>query len=118
MPVLTPLLLCLANAITGIFENARNKKFVKRAGQVLNETEIIRVGVVGSYGKTSVKNIFVALKDVSNAMKSLEEDTIELAKFENINETTKITVLIWLGSLAGEELVGANISFSLQFDKI
>ena len=64
------------------------------------------------------KNIFVALKDVSNAMKSLEEDTIELAKFENINETTKITVLIWLGSLAGEELVGANISFSLQFDKI
>lgn len=61
MPVLTPLLLCLANAITGIFENARNKKFVKRAGQVLNETEIIRVGVVGSYGKTSVKNILKTL---------------------------------------------------------
>jgi UDP-N-acetylmuramyl pentapeptide synthase len=34
-----------------------SKKFIKRAGQVLDETEIIRVGVVGSYGKTSVKNI-------------------------------------------------------------
>lgn len=57
MPLLLPALLCLANGVTSIFENARNKKFVKRAGTVLNETEIIRVGVVGSYGKTSVKNI-------------------------------------------------------------
>lgn len=57
MPLCLPWLLCSANAVTGIFENARNKKFVKRAGQVLNEREIIRVGVVGSYGKTSVKNI-------------------------------------------------------------
>ena len=56
-PVLLPLLLCLANAIMSIFENAHNQKFIKRAGQVLDETNIIRVGVVGSYGKTSVKNI-------------------------------------------------------------
>ncbi len=57
MPLILPLLLCLANAVTGIFENARNKKFVKRAMTTLQQTEIIRVGVVGSYGKTSVKNI-------------------------------------------------------------
>lgn len=57
MPLFLPLFLCLANAITGIFENANNAKFVKRAGQVLDETQIIRIGVVGSYGKTSVKNI-------------------------------------------------------------
>ncbi len=61
MPLILPALLCLANAVTGIFENARNKKFVKRAGTVLNETKIIRVGVVGSYGKTSVKNILKTL---------------------------------------------------------
>ena len=41
----------------GVFENARNKKFVKRAGQVLDEKKIVRIGIVGSYGKTSVKNI-------------------------------------------------------------
>ena len=57
MPLLLPALLCLANAVCSPFENAHNRKFVKRAGTVLNETEILRVGVVGSYGKTSVKNI-------------------------------------------------------------
>lgn len=57
MPMLTPLLLLAASGIEGVFENCRNKKFVKRAGQVLNEREIIRIGVVGSYGKTSVKHI-------------------------------------------------------------
>ena len=61
MPVLTPLLLIVASATTSIFEEARNKKFIKRAGQVLNEREIIRIGVVGSYGKTSVKNILYTL---------------------------------------------------------
>ena len=57
MPLFLPLLLRVANAFEGVFENVRNQKFVKRAGQVLDECEIIRVGIVGSYGKTSVKNI-------------------------------------------------------------
>ena len=61
LPILLPLLLCLANAITGVFENAKNRKFVKRAGQVLDETKITRVAIVGSYGKTSVKNILKTL---------------------------------------------------------
>ncbi len=61
LPLTLPLWVCVANALMGIFENARNKKFVKRAGQVLNEREILRVAVVGSYGKTSVKNILKTL---------------------------------------------------------
>lgn len=61
MPLTLPFLLAAANAVEGVFENARNKKFVKRAGQVLNETKITRVAVVGSYGKTSVKNILATL---------------------------------------------------------
>lgn len=61
IPMLLPILLCLANATTSPFENARKKKFVKRAGQVLDEREIIRVGIVGSYGKTSVKNILKSI---------------------------------------------------------
>ncbi len=61
LPLLLPALLALANGVTGVFENARNKKFVKRAGQVLDETQIVRVAVVGSYGKTSVKNILKTL---------------------------------------------------------
>ncbi len=59
--VLLPVYLVVANALSGIFENARNRRFVKRAGQVLDESKIIRVAVVGSYGKTSVKNILKTL---------------------------------------------------------
>ncbi len=61
MPLLLPSLLALANLTTGIFENAHNKKYVKGAGQVLAEAKITRVAVVGSYGKTSVKNILKTL---------------------------------------------------------
>ena len=61
LPICLPYILCLANGILSIFENARNKKYVKRAGQVLDQTKIIRIGVVGSYGKTSVKNILKTL---------------------------------------------------------
>ncbi len=61
MPVLLPLFLCLANGVISPFENMRNARFVKRAGKALQNTDIIRVGVVGSYGKTSVKNILKTL---------------------------------------------------------
>ena len=69
-PMCLPFLLMGANACASVFENARNKKFVKRAGQVLDETQIIRVAVVGSYGKTSVKNI---LKSVLSQKYSVVE---------------------------------------------
>lgn len=68
MPLALPWLLCAANAADGVYENSRNRKFVKRAGQVLNETKILRVAVVGSYGKTSVKNI---LKSILSAKYSV-----------------------------------------------
>lgn len=61
LPALLPLALACANAVTAVFENARNEKFIKRGGQVLNESKIIKVGIVGSYGKTSVKNILKTL---------------------------------------------------------
>jgi UDP-N-acetylmuramoyl-tripeptide--D-alanyl-D-alanine ligase len=61
LPVLTPILLLGASGVTSIYEEKRNRKYIQRAGQVLNEREIIRIGVVGSYGKTSVKNILYTL---------------------------------------------------------
>ncbi len=60
-PLLLPVNLCIANGAASLFENARNRRFVKRAGQVLDESKIRRVAVVGSYGKTSVKNILKTL---------------------------------------------------------
>lgn len=60
-PLLLPFILCFANAVMSIFEGARNRCFVKRAGQVLDKTDVLRIGIVGSYGKTSVKNILKTL---------------------------------------------------------
>ena len=64
MPLLLPWLLVSANFLDSLYEEPRNRKFVKRAGQVLNESKILRVAIVGSYGKTSVKNILQSMLSV------------------------------------------------------
>lgn len=61
MPFALPYLLALSNKILSPFEKANNRKHVLRAGQVLDKAKAIRIGIVGSYGKTSVKNILHAL---------------------------------------------------------
>lgn len=61
------------------------------------------------------KNIFVAIKDVSNTTKSLEKDEFELVRFESVKETQELVFLFWLDSLSGEELIGSKISFTLEF---
>ena len=56
---LLPFLLCAANSVESLYSETKNKKYLKRAGQVLDESKqnegLICVGIVGSYGKTSVK---------------------------------------------------------------
>ena len=87
-----PFILCLASALMGVFENARNRKFVKGAGQVLDEKKIVRVGIVGSYGKTSVKNILKTILSEKYAVVATPESyntpigiakTVFLPEFEN-----------------------------------
>lgn len=65
--------------------------------------------------KEERKNIFVAIKDVKNSAKSLENDEIELASFSNVETLEKLTFYIWLSSFATDELEGAKISFMLEF---
>lgn len=65
--------------------------------------------------KEERKNIFITIKDVANTTKSLEKDEFELVTFEDVNKTQELTFLIWLGSLAGEILEGAKITFELSF---
>lgn len=64
------------------------------------------------------KNIFISIKDIDNSTKSIEEDKTEIVKFENISETQELTFLIWLGAMAGNELIGSKISFTLLFEAI
>ena len=100
MPLLLPLILCLANGIMSIFENAHNAKFVKQAGQVLDETQIIRIGIVGSYGKTSVKNILETI---------LEEKFTVVATPESYNTPIGIAKTVMSEEFANKQIFIAEM---------
>ena len=61
LPTLLPILLAMTNAVVSPLERKKNQEFIKKAGQVLHEREILKIGIVGSYGKTSVKNALLTL---------------------------------------------------------
>ena len=97
---LLPFLLIIANALNSVFEEKRNEKFVKRAGQVLNEREIIRIGVVGSYGKTSVKNILETL---------LSEKSEVVATPESYNTPMGIAKTVFSPEFEGKQILIAEM---------
>ena len=65
--------------------------------------------------KKERENIFVAIEDIKNTTKSLEDDVVEIVTLEKNNQAQEFVFLFWLGSLASEELEGAEISFTLEF---
>ena len=68
--------------------------------------------------KEERKNIFVGVKDLKNSVKTLEYDGVEICRYSEVTDYVKITFLIWLGSLASDELEGAKISFDIKFVSI
>ena len=100
MPVLLPALLRFANATEGVYEKARNAKFVKRAGQTLEDSKIIRVGIVGSYGKTGVKNVLATL---------LSEKYKVIATPESYNTPMGIAKTVCSAEFAGKEIFIAEM---------
>lgn len=64
-PMFIPILVCVAYYITYPFETLHNKSFVNKAKRHLsNHKNLIKIGITGSYGKTSVKNILSTLLSV------------------------------------------------------
>lgn len=63
LPPLAPFLVMLANLVAQIYEVPHNKKFIKNAKAKLAASEIKVIGITGSYGKTSAKNILSSLLD-------------------------------------------------------
>lgn len=61
-PALIPLFVLASHYICYPFETLNNKRFVKKATKKLDQMpDLIKIGITGSYGKTSVKNILLAL---------------------------------------------------------
>ncbi len=59
--VLAPFITLAANAIMSPIERANNKKFVTRAKSKLQEKKPLVIGITGSYGKTTAKNLLAAM---------------------------------------------------------
>lgn len=57
MPILMPYLLFIAYAINQPLENALKKYHLRIAKEKLANTDVLKIAVTGSYGKTSVKEI-------------------------------------------------------------
>lgn len=61
MPFFFPALFALANNIVKLYDVPRNRRFEKKAAKALAESSCIKVGITGSFGKTSVKNMAAAI---------------------------------------------------------
>lgn len=61
-PILVPLLVVLANAIMRPYEKRNQAGYIKRTVKKLHSRpELIKIGITGSYGKTTVKEILKIL---------------------------------------------------------
>ncbi len=56
LPSLFPYLLYLANALSKAYEVPKNRRYVARAKAALAKSRCVKVGITGSFGKTSVKH--------------------------------------------------------------
>lgn len=84
--VFTPLLLRFANFVNHPWEQSINNSFYREAEQKLKEAPFLRiVGITGSYGKTSVKNILGAM---------LERDFNTLVSPASVNTKLGLTRMI------------------------
>ena len=62
-PVLLVPIVCFANLICLVYEKPKNAKYIREARQKLAASGATVVGITGSYGKTSAKNILSHLLD-------------------------------------------------------
>ncbi|MGN1372483.1 MAG: Mur ligase family protein [Candidatus Coproplasma sp.] len=61
LPLCVLPIICLANLITKIWEKPIGAHYIKKAKAKLEECKPLIIGVTGSYGKTSAKNILAAM---------------------------------------------------------
>ncbi len=56
-----PVILSVANFLDRLYEVPRNKRYARKAERALAEAKLIKIGVTGSYGKTTVKNMLCSV---------------------------------------------------------
>ncbi len=61
MPILLPYILFIAHGVNQPFELFKKRRYVRRTKIKLDKSNVIKIGITGSYGKTSVKEILKTL---------------------------------------------------------
>ena len=56
LPIVLPFTLICANGVMLVYEIPHNNAFISRAKKTLDNAKCVKVGITGSFGKTSVKN--------------------------------------------------------------
>ena len=64
VPLCMPYLLRAANVLEKPFSRAKNKKYLAAAQQKLDSCSCVKIGITGSFGKTSVKNFLAQILSV------------------------------------------------------
>lgn len=61
LPLLIPIIVRFSNAVVAVYSNSKNKKYINSAKEKLENSSAVCIGITGSFGKTSVKNILSAM---------------------------------------------------------
>jgi len=61
LPLLIYPIICLSNLLCKIYEEPKNKAYVRSATEKLSKSKIKVVGITGSFAKTTVKNLLFAM---------------------------------------------------------
>ena len=97
LPVLLPLAVRLANALDGLYEVPKNARYVAAAKKKLAESKVLRIGITGSFAKTSVKNMLAAMLAQGRkvlATPASYNTPLGIAKFINESDLTDCEMLI------------------------
>ena len=104
--ILTMYFLIPVSDFIQIFENRKNKKFYKKAqAKIESMPDLKIVGITGSYGKTSVKNILATiLKQKYNTFMTPGNFNTLLGVQRSINEHLKATDEVFICEMGAKEV--------------
>lgn len=98
-PLLSPFVMLLASYIVAPFETMNNKRYIKKATKVLQDNkDLVTIGITGSYGKTSVKDIlYTFLHDECLVVKTKESYNtplgVTMSILKDVDEYTKVFIV-------------------------
>lgn len=119
MTIICAFLTITSNFIIKIYEWFLLKKYIKKAKNKLKKSDIIKIGITGTYGKTSVKNILATiLSEKYNVLMTPESYNTPsgISLTINNNDIQKYDVIIMeMGAKRKSDIVKLCKDFSPQY---